>query len=271
VRLAEARLLECSSCGSWTYWPRQSSAAQQSLHDSADYFDHPYFELRRRISPSLRRRCRQTFARIGRAIDVGALRGQPLVDVGCDTGVFLQCAAEEFGVKPIGIDVARRAVEQAQQAGIEAYHSPLEDAPEHLRELPLIVAIDLVEHVADPGAFLRAIRSRLRAGGVAYLETPNIASKVYRLGGWLSSLSGGRPAPVFDRLFPPQHIQYFTRQSFVALAQDSGLQIASVQTRSLPLADIAASSFVRLSMGAIQSLDLLSGSHILICAVLRRD
>jgi len=271
VRVSEACLLECSSCGSWTYWPRQSPSGQQSLHDSADYFDHPYFELRRRISPSLRRRCRQTFARIGRALDVGSLRGQPLLDVGCDTGVFLQCAAEEFGVKPIGLDVARRSVEQARQAGMEVYQAPLDQAPEHLRGLPLILAIDLIEHVPDPGAFLREIRGRLRSGGAAYLETPNIESKVYRLGSWLSALSGGRPAALYDRLFPPQHVQYFTRQSFIALAQKNGLQIVSVETRSLPGGDIAASSLVRLGMGVVQALDALSGSHILICAVLRRE
>ena len=271
VRLRQAALFECSSCHSWTYWPRQTASGQQSLHDSAEYYDHPYFELRRRISPSLRARCRQTFARIGRALDVGSLRGQPFLDVGCDTGVFAQCAAEEFGVKPIGIDVAARAVEQARQSGIEVYQSPLEDAPERLRELPLIAAIDLVEHVADPGAFLREIRGRLRSGGVAYLETPNIDSKVYRLGCWLSALSGGRPAALFDRLFPPQHVQYFTRQSFFTLAQQSGFEIVSVETRSLPSGDIATSSFVRLGMGAMQALDALSGTHILICAVLRRD
>ncbi len=270
VKLGTSALIACDSCGSWTYLPRPDSTGQAAIHDTEDYFDHPYFELRRNLSPAILRRCRNVFARLDRAGSVATLRGQRMLDVGCDTGAFLRAAAQEFGVLPVGIDTASRAIAAAQQQGIEASLTPLESAPDTLQDFPAITAIDVVEHVTDPAGFLREIRKRLRPGGVAYLETPNIRSTVYRIGRGLGALTHGRPKGLIDRLFPPQHVQYFTAPSFAALARAAGFEIVSIDTRVLPWSDIAAALPVRAALAAMQVLDRMIGAGILICAVLRR-
>lgn len=270
VKLGSSGLFACRSCGSWTYLPRPDSTGQAAIHDTEDYFDHPYFELRRNLSPAILRRCRNVFAKLDRASSAAALRGQRMLDVGCDTGVFLQAAAQEFGVVPVGIDTASRAIATAQRQGIEAHLTRLESAPDHLRDFPAITAIDVVEHVTDPAGFLRGIRKRLRPGGVTYLETPNIRSTVYSIGRGLSTLTQGRPKRLIERLFPPQHVQYFTPSSFAALARAAGFEIVSIDTRVLPWDDIAAALPVRAALAALQVLDRLMGAGILICAVLRR-
>jgi 2-polyprenyl-3-methyl-5-hydroxy-6-metoxy-1,4-benzoquinol methylase len=270
VKLGKSNLRTCESCGTWTYLPRPDSTQQAAIHDTADYFDHPYFGLRRHLSPAILRRCRNVFARLAGATNIAALRGQRLLDVGCDTGAFLQAAAQEFGVVPVGIDTASRAIAAAQQQGIEAHRTQLESAPDHLQDFPVITAIDVVEHVADPASFLREIRKRLRPGGVVYLETPNIRSSVYRIGRGLSTLTQGRPESFFERLFPPQHIQYFTASSLATLVRTAGFETVTVDTRVLPWDDIAASLPVRAALAVLQALDRLMGDRILICAVLRR-
>jgi 2-polyprenyl-3-methyl-5-hydroxy-6-metoxy-1,4-benzoquinol methylase len=270
VRLGKSCLRACAACGSWTYLPRQTAVEQMAIHDTGDYFDHPYFALRRTVTPALLRRCRDIFARLAEAAGISALRGQPLLDVGCDTGVFLQAAAQEFGIVPFGVDVAKRAAEAALALGVEAYPTTIEQAPEHLKDFPAITAIDLIEHVADPASFLREIRKRLRPGGVLYLETPNIQSAVYRMGCVLSRVTFGWPTELFERLFPPQHIQYFNVASLATLAHTVGLEVVRLGTRVLPWDDIAASIPVRASMAAMQAVDRWTGSRILIWAVLRR-
>ena len=270
VKIGKSALFACDSCGSWTYVPRPDSTGQAAIHDTEDYFDHPYFELRRQLSPAILRRCRNVFARLALGTNIEALRGQRMLDAGCDTGAFLQAAAQEFGVVPVGIDTASRAIAAAQQQGIEAHLTRLESAPDDLRDFPVITAIDVVEHVADPASFLLQIRKRLRSGGVAYLETPNIRSTVYRIGRGISSLTRGRPEQVIERLFPPQHVQYFTPSSFATLARTARFEVVSIDTRVLPWDDIAADLPVRAALAVIQSLDRLMGAGILICAVLRR-
>jgi len=271
VRLAQARLINCERCGTWTYWPRPTQTGQAALHDSAEYFEHPYFEQRRRVTSKLDRRCREIFERLRIAgVDIASLRGRRVLDIGCDTGAFLSSAARQFGVIPVGIDVAARPVGVARDSGIEAYQASVEDAPSPLRDYPLITAIDLIEHVTDPLTFLRAIRERLMPGGVSYIETPNIGSAVYRFGGLLCRLTRGHPGAVFERLFPPQHIQYFTKHSLAGLVRQSGLELLSLSTRGLPGRDLAVSLPVWLGMAVLQASDRMTDAGILICAILRR-
>jgi len=71
-----------------------------------------------------------------------------------------------IGTLPVGIDVASKAVEQAREAGHDAYHCALENAPAHIANLPLITAVDLIEHVVHPDEFLAEAPGRLCPGGV---------------------------------------------------------------------------------------------------------
>src|SRR6516165_8594983 len=106
VRLRRASLRTCANCGSWMYSPRASATEQAALHDNAEYFDHPYFTRRRIITPSQGRRCRGVFQRL--AVDLASLPGERVLDIGCDTGTFLVAARDEFGIAPVGLDVAVR-------------------------------------------------------------------------------------------------------------------------------------------------------------------
>jgi SAM-dependent methyltransferase len=268
--MGAVQLIACKTCHSWTYLPRPTLEEQANLHDDAEYFQHPYFQNRRNARDANDRRCRKIFEVIARATKVTALRGDRLLDVGCDTGEFLAAAARLYGVIPVGIDVASRAIQAAQTQGIEAYQTDLEQAPADLQGFSVITAIDLIEHVVDPATLLRQIFARLRPGGVTYLETPNIDSLVYAVGETLCRLTGGQPKSLFERLFPPQHIQYFTSTSFVSLAQECGFEIAYLGRRPLPFSDLGTSLPVRLGLATLQTLDQLQQREILLCVLLRK-
>lgn len=270
VRLQGSYLCACQSCEAWTYLPRTSADGQAALHDNATYFEHPYFKLRRNATQTQRRRCLDIFTRIGEAVNLASLRGQPWLDIGCDTGLLLKAAQDELGIIPVGIDVAKRAVGIARQNGVDAYQFSIENAPPELSGFPVVTAVDLIEHVPDPGEFLRRVRDRICPGGALYLETPNIRSAVYRFGRALARLTSGRPAGLIERLFPPQHIQYFTAKSLVFVAQGSGFEVVRLIQRGLPLPDIAASPWARMPIAVLQAIDRLAGTEILLCAVLRR-
>src|SRR5262245_33044399 len=270
VRLNGASLLNCPGCGSWTHSPRVSVAQQEAAHDDEAYFRHPYFQGRRLETSAQRRRHCDLFDCLEPALGSTQLQGERWLDVGCDTGSLLRAAQARFGVVPFGIDVASRAIAIARQHGIEAYQSSLEAAPACLTGLRVVTAIDLIEHVTDPGAFLREVRRRLRPGGLLYLETPNMRSFVYRFGCGLSRLTGGRPASLIARLFPAQHLQYFNQESLAGLVRRSGLAVVRLWSRTLPASDISASPAVLAAIAPLQACDRVRGTGILLCAVLRR-
>ncbi|HEY9617436.1 MAG TPA: class I SAM-dependent methyltransferase [Microcoleaceae cyanobacterium] len=270
LHLKQIRLVQCDRCQSWISLPRPTVNDQIAIHDDAEYFEHPYFELRRHAQQAIDRRCRQVFSRLAAGIDLNILRNDRLLDVGCDTGSFLESAARQFGIVPVGVDVSSWTVQEAQKQGIEAYATALETAPTHLSQFSVITAIDLIEHVVDPASLLKQIFLRLRPGGVTYLETPNIQSSIYQLGSLLSGLTGGRPASVFERLFPLQHIQYFTPNSFRTLVEACGFEIVQLELRPLPFSDLATSTPIRAGLTALQVFDRLTHNEILICGLLRK-
>jgi 2-polyprenyl-6-hydroxyphenyl methylase/3-demethylubiquinone-9 3-methyltransferase len=260
----------CRECGSWTAYPRPSRAEQSAFHDSEAYFDHPYLVHRRAYTTAIDRRCASIIQRIGAVVDLSLLRRQRLLDVGCDTGQFAVAAARHLGAIPVGIDVAHRAVEHAKNAHVEAYVTTLEEAPATLRDFAAITAIDLIEHVADPRVFFQNLRDRLLPGGIAYVETPNLKSVIYRFGRTLCSLSRARPSGTFRRLFPPEHIQYYSREGLNRVARSCGLRVLLLGTRVLPSREIAVSNAIRLGLLPLQGLDCISGDRALLWAVLQR-
>jgi hypothetical protein len=153
---------------------------------------------------------------------------------------------------------------------LEAYCCTVDTAPDSIRDVSIVTAIDLIEHTIDPTKFLEQVKQRLRPGGICYLETPNVHSNVYRIGRAFARMTGGRPAWIFERLFPTEHIEYFSAIGLGTLAEQAGLEVLSVSTRALLFADIAASFAVRIAMSAIQSTDVIRGERILLCMIARR-
>lgn len=270
VRLLAAKLFVCSECGSWNYFPRVTATQQIELHDQADYAHHPYFETRRAQTERALARCRAIFAEIGKATGQRDFKGQRILDVGCGPGGFLEAARDLFGVDAVGIDVSKWAIDEVRKKGIVAHQATLEDADASLSDFPIVTAIDVIEHVADPPGLVQSIANRMSSGGVAYLETPNTDSIIYGLGAVLSRLSGGRPAGPMERLFPPHHIVYLSRDSIERAAEKSGLQLVSYFTRVLPADDIAVSPILRVGFAGLQLVDRVLGRRALTCFILRK-
>jgi 2-polyprenyl-3-methyl-5-hydroxy-6-metoxy-1,4-benzoquinol methylase len=264
------RLFQCIGCGSLNALPRPRANEQIALHDNSEYFAHPYFELRRTNKAALDKRCRAAFERIGKAFELSSLRGGKHLDIGCDVGSFVLAAAQIYGTIPSGIDIAERSVKEAVRAGLDAHCCSLERAPGRLSSLSLITAIDLVEHLTDPSSFMHEIRRRLQPGGVAYVETPNANSRLYLFGRILSRVTLGHPSSVFKRLFPPEHIQYFSRAGFDAIAKDAGLEVVVLQSRTIPFDEIGTGVLLRFAAWFAQLFDRLSGEAVLLCLVARR-
>jgi SAM-dependent methyltransferase len=238
-----------------------------AYHDSDEYFHHAYFEQRRADFSRADARCLDVVGRLRQVCPALSLEGQRHLDVGCDTGLFLEAFARRHGTVPVGIDVAARAVAAARARGIEAYQTDLADA-DWLGEFSLITVIDVIEHLADPLSLLRHVKARLRAGGLCYVETPNIRSTVYGVGRWVSNLTGGRPAWLCERLFLPEHVQYFSPEGLRVAAEAAGLRLVAVTSRCLGSIDVNAAAPIKLGVQSLQWVDRVMGREILYCAVL---
>jgi 2-polyprenyl-6-hydroxyphenyl methylase/3-demethylubiquinone-9 3-methyltransferase len=158
---------------------------------------------------------------------IGAPPG-PILDVGCGAGVAAEALARR-GFTVLGIDAAGEAIEAAR-AHASGQDLPLsycsgvaEDLLGAAQRFPVITALEVIEHVPDPGAFIATLRSLLAPGGRLFLSTLNrtprsfLAAKVaaeYLLR-WL-------PIGTHDwRKFIPPH-------ELAAMLRDAGLRVTDV-------------------------------------------
>jgi 2-polyprenyl-6-hydroxyphenyl methylase/3-demethylubiquinone-9 3-methyltransferase len=191
-----------------------------------------------------------------------------MLDIGCDTGELLAAAKRLAGVEAYGVDVAQRPLEAARAAGVTTHHGDVATAPPSFTDFALVTAVDVIEHVADPVAFLTEARSRLASDGAIYVETPNWHSTVYALGRLLTRAPGTSRSGALERLFPPEHVQYFTAQGLRIAAQRAGLLPLDVFTRVLPADALAGNVALKVAVSALQLPDRPFGRELLLCAIL---
>jgi 2-polyprenyl-6-hydroxyphenyl methylase/3-demethylubiquinone-9 3-methyltransferase len=111
-------------------------------------------------------------------------RGLSVADVGCGGGLLSEPMARlGAGVTAIdadeaGIAAARR---HASESGLSVDYRCMtaESLADQGARFDAVVAMEIVEHVADLGLFLSAIGNLVRPGGVAVLATLNRTAKSY--------------------------------------------------------------------------------------------
>src|SRR5262245_61874039 len=112
--------------------------------------------------------CRH-FHRDRNAID--SFRGLRFLDIGCGGGLLAEPAAR-LGAETVGIDPAKANIEvariHARQSGLDidyriATAEDLADAGEHF---DVVLAMEVIEHVADTDLFLDACAKLVKPGGL---------------------------------------------------------------------------------------------------------
>lgn len=94
-----------------------------------------------------------------------------LLDVGCNTGEFLDFARVE-GVQTAGLEFCLNSLEIIRNKG----HKSFRTGSEIKEKFDIITAFDVLEHVYDPNGFLEFAGSILRSNGKLIILTGNPAS-----------------------------------------------------------------------------------------------
>ncbi len=154
-----------------------------------------------------------------------------LLDVGCGAGVAAEALARR-GFDVLGLDAAGAAIQAAREHA-RGQNLPLayrigvaEDLLAEGARFPLITALEVIEHVPDPAAFLTTLAALLEPGGMLFLSTLNrtpqsfLAAKVaaeYLLR-WL-------PVGTHDwrRFITPSELDAMLRQTGLRMTDLAGL------------------------------------------------
>jgi SAM-dependent methyltransferase len=134
--------------------------------------------------------------------------GRRVLDLGCRTGALASYYAT--GNELVGVDVDHEALARAsERLGIDTVWADVEEGlPFDDAGFDVVVAGELLEHLADPRAAVLHVRRVLRPGGLFVGSVPN----AFRLKSRVAYALGRYPAD-----WDPTHLQLFTPDALRAL------------------------------------------------------
>lgn len=130
------------------------------------------------------------------------------VEIGCGDGSFLRHASAHFA-SVTGIEPSKRFAAEAVANGFKVINKYVSSAETVVEDkFDAFVSRQVFEHLPDPLDVLKGIRKMLKPGAVGMIEVPN-GNRALRLGRFFE--------------FFPDHVNYYSVNSLVALASDAGL------------------------------------------------
>jgi SAM-dependent methyltransferase len=140
-----------------------------------------------------------------------------VLDIGCATGA-MPAFLKERGWQAFGVEISPSAEYGRKHYGLDIRSLQLEDCRFPDEYFDLALASHFIEHLNDPGGFLREARRILRPGARLMLTTPNI-------GGFQAKLFKERwRSAIFD------HLYLFSKKTIRALLRANGFQIEGIYT-----------------------------------------
>lgn len=216
-------LRRCTRCQLSFVSPHPSDTDRVAFYDDEGYFDEIYREAP--IARFLRERWESS--RLALA-DPWKRAGGHLLEIGCARGTFLERAVHA-GWTARGVEVSPGASKAAaERTGVAVHTGSLESAAFEDRSFDVVAGWDVIEHVPDPGLFLREIHRILKPGGGLLLSCPNVDTwppKVFRAKWWT--------------LKPDEHLWHFAPATLSAALQDAGFAVRDVRTSPIQAENLA--------------------------------
>lgn len=158
------------------------------------------------------------------AASVKPLTSKSAIDVGCGAGLLAEPLAR-MGATTSAVDAAAEniaaATAHAKGAGLTIDYHHGELAALELGTFDLVTSMEVIEHVADKPAFIRALAACLKPDGLMVLSTPNRTTKSRLLLIGAAEATGAVPKGTHH------HEDFVTPDELCELLAEAGLKMGA--------------------------------------------
>jgi SAM-dependent methyltransferase len=113
------------------------------------------------------------------------LNGKRTLDIGCSYGKWVYWMSK-YGAKATGIDLAGGCIKWGKKKlNLDLRQCSISDIDEPSGLFDVVTMIDLIEHIADLGSFMKSLFRLVKPGGVVFVQTPNFESYYKYHQNWL--------------------------------------------------------------------------------------
>jgi SAM-dependent methyltransferase len=143
------------------------------------------------------------------------IKDKEILDVGCiqhnlkrknKERIWVHDFLRENAKNVKGIDIIKKDIQKLKNQGYDIYYKNAENFKFN-KNFDVIFAGELIEHLSNPGLFLKQCRKHLRENGLLILTTPNAFSMNRLLGGLLLFTNDVKVNPEHTVWFSPKVIK----------------------------------------------------------------
>lgn len=166
-------------------------------------------------------------------------QGLRILDVGCGGGILCEPLAR-LGAEIVGIDPVAESIEIAKRHAtgmglpITYLSCGIEDFPEDIPLFDVVIASEIIEHITDYQAFMRACVARLKPHGGMMVTTFNKTLKSYLLGIIAAEYVlqwAPRGTHSWDKFVPPQDLSHILSSFGLGNQELKGISYASLKRK----------------------------------------
>lgn len=153
-----------------------------------------------------------------------SLSCQRIFELGCGNG-SVGNALSNLGFEVAGVDVSEEGIAQAQHSYPDLnlhLGSAYDDLTNQYGQFPVVISLEVVEHLYFPRKFARTVHDLLEPGGTAIISTP------YH-GYWknLAMALTGEMDAHFTALWDHGHIKFWSLKTLTLLLKEAGFKEVS--------------------------------------------
>ena len=175
------------------------------------------------------------------------LAGKTALDVGCGAGLLCEPLAR-MGATVTGVDAAPENVEAAKahtaQSGLAIDYRAGELSEQGLKQFDVVTAMEVIEHVTDPAAFVAELARHLKPDGLLIISTPNrtAASRLFLVEAAERLGQVPRGTHDWDRFLTPEELGALLANARLSITETKGIAFSPLS--GLHLSDNMALNYI---------------------------